>query len=38
MSNDMTVYQFSRSKVERGDFSHFLTHMPPHTKAIGINP
>jgi hypothetical protein len=24
MSRDMIVYQFSRSKVERGDFSHFL--------------
>jgi hypothetical protein len=25
MSNDLIFYQFSRSKVERGDFSHFLS-------------
>jgi hypothetical protein len=25
MPNDAIVYQFSRSKVERGDFSHFLS-------------
>jgi hypothetical protein len=24
MEHDLIVYQFSRSKVERGDFSHFL--------------
>src|SRR6266571_937505 len=24
MSNDLILYQFSRSKVEQGDFSHFL--------------
>lgn len=25
MENDVILYQFSRSKVERGDFSHFLS-------------
>jgi len=25
MDNDLIFYQFSRSKVERGDFSHFLS-------------
>lgn len=25
MDNDLVFYQFSRSKVERGDFSHFLS-------------
>ena len=25
MNHDLVVYQFSRSKVERGDFSHFLS-------------
>ena len=25
MDSDLIFYQFSRSKVERGDFSHFLS-------------
>ena len=25
MGSDLIFYQFSRSKVERGDFSHFLS-------------
>jgi len=25
MNHDLVVYQFSRSKVQRGDFSHFLS-------------
>ena len=25
MGHDLILYQFSRSKVERGDFSHFLS-------------
>jgi hypothetical protein len=29
MPNDAIVYQFSRSKVERGDFSHFLSLSAP---------
>ena len=34
MNHDLVVYQFSRAKVERGDFSHFLsvysrTNYPP---------
>ena len=29
MSNDLIFYQFSRSKVERGDFSHFLSQYAP---------
>jgi hypothetical protein len=29
MSNDLIVYQFSRSKVDRGDFSHFLSLYAP---------
>jgi hypothetical protein len=29
MSGDVMVYQFSRSKVERGDFSHFLSLYAP---------
>jgi hypothetical protein len=29
MSNDLIFYHFSRSKVERGDFRHFLgLHAP----------
>ena len=29
MSNDLILYQFSRLKVERGDFSHFLSLYSP---------
>jgi hypothetical protein len=29
MGNDFVVYQFSRSKVERADFSHFLSLYGP---------
>jgi hypothetical protein len=29
IGGDFTVYQFSRSKVERGDFSHFLNLYAP---------
>jgi hypothetical protein len=29
MSNDLIFYQFSRDKVERGDFSHFLSLYAP---------
>jgi hypothetical protein len=29
MGNDFVVYQFSRSKVERSDFSHFLSLYGP---------
>jgi hypothetical protein len=35
MPNDAIVYQFSRSKVERGDFSHFLTLYAPDKLPTG---
>ncbi len=32
---DLIVYQFSRSKVERGDFSHFLNIYAPEKLPRG---
>jgi len=29
MGHDLILYQFSRSKVERGEFSHFLSLYTP---------
>ena len=35
MGNDFVVYQFSRSKVERADFSHFLSLYGPEKLPRG---
>jgi hypothetical protein len=35
MGNDFVVYQFSRSKVERSDFSHFLSLYGPEKLPRG---
>ena len=35
MGSDLIVYQFSRSKVERGDFSHFLGLYSPDKLPSG---
>ena len=39
MEGDLILYQFSRSKVERGDFGHFLglyaPDKPPTVAAFG---
>ena len=35
MDGDLIVYQFSRSKVERGDFSHFLGLYSPDKLPAG---
>ena len=35
MDGDLIVYQFSRSKVERGDFSHFLSLYAPDKLPTG---
>jgi len=35
MSHDLVVYQFSRTKVERGDFSHFLNLYGPDQLPTG---
>jgi hypothetical protein len=35
MSNDLIFYQFSRSKVERADFSHFLGLYAPEKLPTG---
>jgi hypothetical protein len=35
MGSDAIVYQFSRSKVERGDFSHFLSLYAPDKLPAG---
>jgi hypothetical protein len=35
MGGDAIVYQFSRSKVERGDFSHFLSLYSPDKLPAG---
>ena len=35
MPDDLIVYQFSRSKVERGDFSHFLSLYAPGKLPTG---
>jgi hypothetical protein len=35
MPDDLIVYQFSRSKVERGDFSHFLSLYTPEKLPTG---
>ena len=35
MSHNLVVYQFSRSEVERGDFSHFLNVYSPVPPAAG---
>jgi hypothetical protein len=33
MGSDAIFYQFSRSKVERGDFRHFLGLCAPDSRA-----
>ena len=35
MGSDLIFYQFSRAKVERGDFSHFLSLYPPEKLPTG---
>lgn len=35
MTKDIILYQFSRSKVERGDFSHFLSLNAPDELPTG---
>jgi hypothetical protein len=35
MGHDLIVYQFSRSKVERGNFSHFLSLYAPDKLPTG---
>ena len=35
MDSDLIFYQFSRSKVERGDFSHFLSLYAPDRLPAG---
>ena len=35
MEPDLIIYQFSRSKVERGDFSHFLSLYAPDKLPTG---
>ena len=37
MAGDLILYQFSRSKVERGDFRHFLSLYAPDNlpEAVG---
>lgn len=35
MGCDLIFYQFSRSKVERGDFGHFLSLYAPHKLPTG---
>jgi hypothetical protein len=35
MAGDLISCQFSRSKVERGDFSHFLGLYAPHKLPTG---
>ena len=35
MGSDLIFYQFSRSKVERGDFSHFLSLYTPDRLPAG---
>ena len=35
MAQDFVIYQFSRSKVERGDFSHFLSVYGPDKLPTG---
>jgi len=35
MGSDVIFYQFSRSKVERGDFSHFLSLYAPERLPTG---
>jgi hypothetical protein len=35
MGGDLIFYQFSRSKVERGDFSHFLSLYAPDKLPFG---
>ena len=35
MPDDLIVYQFSRRKVERGDFSHFLSLYAPEKLPTG---
>jgi hypothetical protein len=35
MEGDLIFYEFSRSKVERGNFSHFLTLYAPEKLPTG---
>jgi hypothetical protein len=35
MIEDVVICQFSRSKVERGDFSHFLSLYAPEKMPAG---
>jgi hypothetical protein len=35
MRHDLVIYQFSRSKIERGDFSHFLDVYGPEKLPSG---
>jgi hypothetical protein len=35
MAGDLIFYQFSRTKVQRGDFSHFLSLYAPDKLPIG---